>query len=499
MSGFVDATASAPVDEEVDYVIVGSGAGGGAAARVLARSGARVLVLEEGPYVPASSLATPAMQSTAARLFRNQGKQLAFGRATTPILQGRCVGGTTFVNSAIVWRIPSYVLAGWQRELGLVEWTDAALDDASARIESEMSVRPVIEGETANRQDQLLRDAARAANVEGRFIHRYEQGCRGSGRCWHGCPNDAKQSTTINYLRRAAEDGATIVSSARVTRVLFDGERAIGVAGRVVGSGVRFRVRARRAVVISASAVQSPNLLRRSGVRLPALGEGFMAHPGTTVMGVYPDRVNMWRGASQGYEVLGWRHSLGIKCESINVPPEVVASRLPGVGARLQLGLGELGRVAAWAIAVKAEARGRVRPSLWFGDHVRYDLTDRDVERFRSGMKKLAELHFLAGAERVILGIHGLPEVLHSLDHLSVFDRAPLDPLAYNLVMTHLFGGCCAGRDSASSVVDAHLKVHGRERLYVMDASVFPSNTGVNPQHGIMALATVAAERLAAS
>ena len=61
--------------------------------------------------------------------------------------------------------------------------------------------------------------------------------------------------------------------------------------------------------------------------------------------------------------------------------------------------------------------------------------------------------------------------------------------------MTHLFGGCRAGRDAATSVVDPTLKVHGVDGLYVMDASVFPINTGVNPQHSIMSIATVAAAR----
>ena len=78
-----------------------------------------------------------------------------------------------------------------------------------------------------------------------------------------------------------------------------------------------------------------------------------------------------------------------------------------------------------------------------------------------------------------------------------MFDEAPLDPRAYSLVMTHLFGGCRAGRDAATSVVDPTLKVHGVDGLYVMDASVFPTNTGVNPQHSIMSIATVAATRLA--
>ena len=63
--------------------------------------------------------------------------------------------------------------------------------------------------------------------------------------------------------------------------------------------------------------------------------------------------------------------------------------------------------------------------------------------------------------------------------------------------MTHLFGGCRAGKDAATSVVDPSLKVHGVDGLYVMDASVFPSNTGVNPQHSIMSVASVAAARLA--
>jgi len=113
------------------------------------------------------------------------------------------------------------------------------------------------------------------------------------------------------------------------------------------------------------------------------------------------------------------------------------------------------------------------------------------------GMRTLAEMHFSAGAREVVTGVAGLPESIRSRDEVRVFDEAPLDPRAYNLVMTHLFGGCRAGKDAATSVVDPTLKVHGVDGLYVMDASVFPSNTGVNPQHSIMSIATVAATRLA--
>jgi choline dehydrogenase-like flavoprotein len=335
-----------------------------------------------------------------------------------------------------------------------------------------------------------MRDGATRAGIESRSTHRYERGCRGSGRCLHGCPNDAKQSTAINSLRRAADDGAHVFARAAVQRIEMRGDRATAA----VGNG--FRIEARRAIVVAASAVQSPNLLSRSGLRGAHLGEHFMAHPGTSVTGVYPDRVDMWTGASQGYEAYGLRDSLGIKFETINVPPEVAASRLPGAGQRFARQLERLDHLAAWAVALRAEAEGSVRPSRLFGDLVRYTMTKADVERLRKGIRACAEMHFLAGATEVMPGVHGVPESI-GRDQLAVLDDAPLDPRAYSMLATHLFGGCRAGKDPRASVVDPQLRVHGVRGLYVMDASVFPTNTGVNPQHSIMAIALVAARRLA--
>jgi choline dehydrogenase-like flavoprotein len=499
-AGLFDAEKTGIAIDSADVIIVGSGAGGGAAARALARRGARVVVLEEGPLVATDTLGRLARNSMAT-LFRHGGKQTAFGRATMPILQGCCVGGGTLVNSAIVWRIPDNVLAGWQARFGLEgAWTKEALDAAYQRIELEMSARPVSEEATAGGQDLKMRAGAARANLGGRFLHRYERGCRGSGRCFHGCPYEAKQSTAVNYLRRAADDGAAVYGGARVERIVFRGRRAVGVVGSVARSRGRtpFRMSAKRAVIVAASAIQSPNLLRKSGVRHAHLGEHLMVHPGVSLLAFYPDRVGAWTGAAQGFEVTTLRDSVGLKFESLNVPPEVTASRLPGAGRRLASYVERLDHAATWAVVVRAQAEGRVRPSRWFGDHVHYDPLEQDLERLRRGLRHVTEMHFLAGATEVVTGVHGMPEILRSIDEVSAFDRAPLDPRAYTLLATHLFGGCRAGRDAASSVVDPHLQVHGYEGLYVMDASVFPTNTGVNPQHGIMAVVTVAAERLAA-
>ena len=66
-----------------------------------------------------------------------------------------------------------------------------------------------------------------------------------------------------------------------------------------------------------------------------------------------------------------------------------------------------------------------------------------------------------------------------------------------HLMASHLFGTARAGSDSATSVVGPDLQCHDVRDLYVMDASIFPTNLGVNPQHSIMGVVHRAAEKLA--
>ena len=83
--------------------------------------------------------------------------------------------------------------------------------------------------------------------------------------------------------------------------------------------------------------------------------------------------------------------------------------------------------------------------------------------------------------------------------HQGALDDAPLDNKAWTWVVTHLFGGAIAGNDPASSVVAPDLHVRGVRDLHVVDASVIPTTLGVNPQHTIMAVGMVTAQRLASA
>jgi choline dehydrogenase-like flavoprotein len=146
-------------------------------------------------------------------------------------------------------------------------------------------------------------------------------------------------------------------------------------------------------------------------------------------------------------------------------------------------------------LAVRAESVGTVRNGFFNKPVIKYGFDRADMLRLRKGMGIIARTHFAAGAKRIVPGIYGLPYEI-TADQLSLIDEAPLDPRAYIAILSHLFGGCPMGKDPRRSVVDESGRVHGYEGLLVADASVIPTNLGVNPQHTIMALARTFTERL---
>ncbi len=475
--------------EEFEYVIVGSGAAGATAARVLADTGARTIVLEEGPAVDTAEFGGrvfPAFR----RLYRDMGAQVARGRTFIPILQGSCLGGSTVVNSGIAWRMPDDVWETWRAEYGL----GGALPLGDLhwhwdRIEHDLHVGATPQ-QVWGENNRLMHVARVARGLEGGPTRRNVSDCRGSARCQLGCAYGAKQSMLVSYLPYARERGTVLRSDARVDQVLWQGDRAVGVRGR------GFTIRATRAVIVAASAIQTPTLLARSGVRSAHLGRHLQGHPGTPVAGLFDGEVNMWSGATQGYEIDAYRRQGGFKVETVSLPPETFLATLPGVGRPWVTAMAQASRATSWAVVLRAHAHGEVRGGR-FGASIHFDLERRDIENLRRALRVTAELLFVAGAHEVITGVRGLPERLTTIDQTRLFDEGPLDPAAYVFSMSHLFGTARMSLRPEDGVVGPDFAVHGRRGLYVIDSSVFPTNLGVNPQLTIMAVAMHAAERLA--
>ncbi len=489
-------------DESFDYVVIGSGAGGAVAAHTLASAGYSVAIVEEGPWVKTRDFGEDVL--TAFRsMMREAGTQVMSGRSHIPLVQGRCVGGSTVVNSAIAWRLPEDVVDDWALRFGLDEITMAALEPHFDALEEQLNVRASAL-DILGRNNELFLENASRIGATATLMRRYENGCKGSGRCLTGCPSAAKQGMSVSYVPWALKMGARIFTSCRADKVDIVNGRAVGVVAHstsraYVGAptSVTVRLRATRGVFVAASTIQTPNILHRSGIRSAILGRHFQAHPGVGVGGLFDAPVNQHFGVTQAVETIDFRKTHRFKPETISMQPELAAVRIPGVGRELVERMGQYAHLAVWAVQVRARAEGTVRPGFGGSDKVQFSMGESDMKATRQAVSMLSRMMFESGAREVWPGIYGVPYVMTKVDQVKAIDDAPLDPRCYSFVATHLFGAARMARDPRASVVGPDFATRAAERLYVVDSSTFPTNLGVNPQHSIMALSRLAASGIA--
>ncbi len=475
-----------------DVVVIGSGAGGAVVAHRLVEAGYSVTLLEAGAYVKTAEYSTD-FWATMKNLFWDNGFQYAPGRPTIPFLQGCAVGGTTVINSAISWDLPREVHEQWRRtEAFDIDYEDIATEQR--RLRQDLNIRPV-DPQIAGENNNIMARAAQKLGWKGNVVDRNERNCQGSGRCLLGCPHGAKLSMDVSYVPWALDKGMELIPNCKAERLLIEKGRVVGVIAK---EKKRLCIKAKR-VVVAAGVIQSPLILQRSRVPDPArlIGTHLMSHPGVSVVGLYDEAVNLWKGATQGYEVMEF-HGEGLKLESLGISPSLFGLRLPGAGKKLGELLEKRAHMTLWACPARAKSLGSVKTGRPISP-IRYNFIQEDLDTFLKGIRLLGQLMFAGGAREVYPGIVGRPDVVRSVEELNEVTSASFRGEAIHPVATHLFGTCRLSADPGRGVVNQNFESHHVKGLYVADGSVFPSNTGVNPQLAIMALAGVAAQRIATS
>ncbi|WP_037615513.1 GMC family oxidoreductase [Streptomyces aureus] len=479
-----------PARTTADAVVVGSGAGGAMAARTLARAGLSVVVIEEGRHHPTASFGRRVPLDRFTELYRDGGATVALGRPPVLLPTGRAVGGTTVVNSGTCYRTPDAVLARWRTTFGfeLAERLGPLLDEAERTLN--VAPQPL---DVLGANGLLTLEGARRLGWSAAPLRRNAPGCKGSCQCVVGCPTGAKQSVQLSVLPDACAAGARIVTGARVHRILVDHDvpgppRAAGVrAHRPDGGELEILS---PLVVTAAGALQTPSLLRRSGLGgHPRLGRNLSVHPATSVAGRFAEPVTAWRGVLQSVGVEELRKD-GILLEATASPPGMSSFVLPGLGRELRRELEESDRLATLGAMIADRPSGRVRGR----DRtlVRYDLAPRDGDRLLTAVRAMGRLLFAAGATEVLTGVPkapraGSPEALDDL-------LARTGPRDLHVSAFHPTGTVAAGGDPQRAPADPEGRLRGVHGVLVADGSVLPGCPEVNPQLSIMAAALAVAD-----
>lgn len=467
-----------------DVCVIGTGAGGAPVAKELAEGGMSVVMLEEGERITTDEFtARPREMST--RLYRDAGQVATVGNVPVVLPLGRSVGGSTLINSGTCFRTPAPVLDMWRERFGLDELSPAELDPYFRRVERELNVVQV-PPELAGRNGLVAKRGADALGWSGDFVYRNVRGCVGSGVCNFGCPTSAKQHVGLTYVPRAWEAGAVTWSGCRAERIELAGGRVRAVAAATAGGG-RLRVECGVAVV-ACGAIHTPLFLRRQGIGTDSgeLGRNLAIHPATAVRALFDEEIDMAKGVPQSYFVDEFADD-GIMFEGAAGPPDYAAMTFPFSGERHRALMLRYRNIAQFGLMVSDLSRGFVRERAGRVE-IRYDLGRDDAATFKRGIELLCELYWAAGARAVYPPVEGVTEL--SDGDLEPLRRAPVRPRDLTLLAFHPLGTARADARPDHGVVDADLKVHGIDGLYVSDGSVVPSSIGVNPQITIMALAT---------
>lgn len=475
--------------EMVDVCIVGSGAGGAVAAHTLAAQGYKVLLLEEGGFFSQKDYGQDAMTMTR-KMYRYAGMvhTVGYPAVLTPV--GRCVGGTTEINSGTCFRTPHTVFDRWVRQFGLADWSPDRMVKHFEDVEQMIHVAPATTP-ALGRNSQLFAEGAAKLGLKAEPLVRNVSDCKGSGVCSMGCPTNAKQSMALTYIPAALEAGARLIANTQVSRVEFRHGHATGLVAHFLdpetGNRVGKLTVEAKVVILACGTFHTPVLLRRSGVPDPSrlIGRHLTLHPATKALAIFPEEVQGWHEIPQGMFIRDLAAE-GIVFEGIFTPPAYTASSFLLNGPAHREVMERYNHLACFGLMVSDTSSGRILRMPNGHALALYNLNKTDVRRFVRGIGMLADIFFAAGATKVFPALHNIP-VLTREQGSAPLHETKIHAKDLELQAFHPLGTCRMGADPYESVVDPHCRLYGFDNLYILDGSIFPTSLGVNPQLTIMA------------
>jgi len=500
--------------EEVDVVIVGSGAAGGVIAKELAEAGMSVVILEAGSSRhPQKDFASDELT------MKNLGWQetrlvdgshpLTLGHNNS----GRGVGGGTLHWTGVMLRFHASDFETRSRDGVGEDWPISYEDLAPYydKIERDIAVSgplhfpwgefhgpyPYPERDALSpnaymfmRGCETLRIPSAAtplAILSAPFEDRPP--CINRGFCNQGCMPNAKFSTLIVHIPKAVRAGAEILSDCMVTQVVM-GDDGLAKGVIFVHEGKEYEQKA-RLVILASYVVETPRLLLNSAdSRYPDglanssgyVGKCIMPHSSHDVYAKFEDEIRLYkgtpvlastqhyyetveaRGFARGYTI----HAHGARPVSF-VQGIMKSTEGPVWGEKLRevaLDYNFYGRLTMV---------GEVLPDL--GNTVTLS-----EEKDEYGLPRpLVTFSY---------GSNDLRLIDHAVESMSSILKAAGGKVEYVVPDTaHLMGGCRMGNDPASSVVNSYGQTHDIPNLFVCGAATYVTSGGGNPTETVMALA----------
>ncbi len=495
---------------EADVIVIGTGAGGATSAEILSKAGLSVIMLEEGKLRYQKDFKMDELEAFSTLYQEGTARKTADGAIA--IYQGRTVGGSTTVNWTSTFRTPDATLNHWQQHHGVEGFTSEAMAPWFAERERQLNMSEWLMPPNGN--NSVLKKGCDALGLTAHTMVRNVKGCWNLGYCGFGCPTNAKQSMLVTSIPDALNQGATLISCARVERLQIQGDKVSAVECSVLDAeaqrdtGRRIEIRGRH-VVLAAGAIGSPAVLLRSQAPDPhdTLGKRTFVHPVNTITAIMPEAVKGYEGAPQSIysDHFLWNNDAdtpGFKLEVAPVFPGAMAAQGTVSGPELYRSLESLSHANSMIALIRdgfheESTGGSVKLRDDGSPVLNYPISDYIWRGIRKAYLTMAEIQFAAGARSLLVGHHDAKELKSWTQAQEAIRELPMKPLRAALFSAHLMGGCGMGENPRNSVVNSLGRHHQLNNLNVIDGACFPTSIGANPQLSIYALAAKLATHLA--
>ncbi len=506
-SAFVDRNIIA---DDVEVIIIGSGAGGGVAAANLAASGYKCLIVEAGAHFPCSKITTHE-KIMSSNLYRDGAIQTTRNRDII-VFQGQVVGGSPVINNGIALRVKQDglihekaedVLAAWSR-LG-APVSPAALTKSYEYIEKRLGIAPIaprlgvrngnhlIRGWNAYKQESdnpLDHEAPLRWFSKNWGEYGSDRACVSAGYCNTGCPYGRKNAPPETWLADAVagdnEQPARILPEAQVEQILW-GER--NITGERIARGVEILFRdgtkktisASKGIVVAAGTIASSNILDASGIE--GTGKGISLNIACPVPALMGSEQRAWDEDQMATYV----DRADFLIESHFQPPMSMSTLVPGWFDEHFQRMRNYNRLASAGVLFPADRLGRLKKGK-----LDLSLDDEALWTLRRALGTLSKVHFAAGAEEVYPALLCGQTLWKGMDWEKIdtfFADAITEADDVVISSSHPHGGNAINQNPVKGVVDLDQKVYGTTNVFVTDASVMPSSIRVNAQLTTMAMA----------
>jgi choline dehydrogenase len=523
--------------EEFDYVIVGAGSAGCVLVNRLSEDpDVRVAVLEAGGpdrsifiHMPAA-FSIPLANDRYNWYYHTEPEPSMDGRRMY-CPRGRVLGGSSSINGMVYIRGHAFDYDGWSERAGLEHWSYSHCLPYFMRSENRLQGGDEYHGAagplavtTPPLANPLFHAFLEAGQQAGYAYTRDMNGYRqeGFGPMDQTTLRGERWSTMRAYLQPAMRrPNVRVLPRSLALRLRFEGRRAVGV--EYERGGALGLVRARREVIVSGGAINSPQLLMLSGIGeadglrqlglpvvadLPGVGgnlqdhiEIYVQHACTQPVSLYPTQKPLAKlaigarwlltrtgpGASNHFEAGGFiRSRAGVRHPDLQYHFLPIAADYDGKEKvdqhGFQLHVGPMRPTSTGSVRLRS-ADPRQAPSIRFN----YLQTEGDRAEMRAAVRLTREIL----AQRAFDPFRGAElrpgTAVVSDEQIDAFARARAES-AY-----HPSCSCAMGSD-AQAVVDGQLRVHGVEALRVVDASVMPAVVSGNLNAPTIMIAEKAAD-----